>query len=409
MRFREALIIFVGISLMVFGISYFIYRYIFKKDLKNWKLNVFMIVVTLSGTGLFLPQTINYVMEKKGIIKNENVEYVSGKKVVSHANARERLVLPTAYDTIENTHPSVISFPEKWNGYKYWMAITAYPQGKAVYENPHIFKSNDLLEWIPDEQNPLDEPKSEKFNGEVPLQYDSDTNIIYNKEENRLEMFWRYVDDIKGDVIVYRMTTKDGVTWTDKEVAYKAKRDKGDWLSPAFYKDENGYQVWYVANGYRIWHRTSKDGFKWSAPTEVKMKYSNADNMKHWHLDVQKTDLGFETVVSGYEDDGTNNLSLRHVMNLYYSKSKDGKTWDDLEPIIFPSKDKHQFDGKGLYKSALLKENGKYYVFYSGIGFDETRGIGLSYGKDIHNLKGLNYSDTSDLLKDKKEKTDSSK
>lgn len=50
-------------------------------------------------------------------------------------------------------------------------------------------------------------------------------------------------------------------------------------------------------------------------------------------------------------------------MNVYYSKSADGVTWDKLTPIIFPSKDKHQFDGKGLYKSALLKENGQYYVF----------------------------------------------
>ncbi|MFW7394599.1 hypothetical protein ACODH7_12885, partial [Vagococcus fluvialis] len=125
---------------------------------------------------------------------------------------------------------------------------------------------------------------------------------------------------------------------------------------------------------------------------------ATSDNMKHWHLDVQKTDLGYETVVSGFESKGKIELSQRHVMNVYYSKSADGVTWDKLTPIIFPSKDKHQFDGKGLYKSALLKENGQYYVFYSGIGFDDTRGIGLSYGKDPLNLKGLNYSDTSDLL-----------
>ncbi|HCM90239.1 MULTISPECIES: glycoside hydrolase [Vagococcus] len=398
MRFREALIVFVGISIMVFGFSYFIYRYFFKKDLKNWKLNCFMLIVAFAGVALFLPNTITYVKEKKGFVNNANVQYVSGKKVVSHANAHERLILPTAYDTIENTHPSVISFPEKWNGYKYWMGITAYPKGVATYENPHVFKSNDLIEWIPDDNNPLDEPKSEKFNGEVPLQYDSDTNIIYNKEENRLELFWRYVDDISGDVVIYRIDSSDGKTWSDKKVIHKANRKKGDWISPDFVKDENGYQVWYVANGFKIWHRTSKDGLKWTKPTEVKMAYSNADGMKHWHLDVQKTDLGYETVVSGFKSDGTIQLSQRHVMNVYYSKSKDGKTWDDLTPIIFPSGDKHQFDGKGLYKSALLKDNGQYYVFYSGIGFDDTRGVGLSYGKDIFKLKGLNYSDTTDLL-----------
>lgn len=398
MRFREALIVFLGISIFIFGLSYFVYRYFFKKNLKDKKINITMLIISAIGLTMFLPQTITFVKEKKGIINNANVQYISAKKVVSYANARERLILPTAYDTIENTHPSVISFPEKWNGYKYWMGITSYPKGDATYENPHIFKSNDLIQWVPDDNNPLDEPKSEKFNGKIPLQYDSDTNLIYNKEKNQLELFWRYVDDVSGEVIIYRIDSPDGKNWSDKQIIHQQDRKKGDWISPAFVKDENGYQVWYVANGFRIWHRTSKDGLKWSQANEVKMRYSHSSIMKHWHLDVQKTDLGYETVVSGFESDGKIELSQRHVMNVYYSKSADGNTWDPLTPIIFPSKDKHQFDGKGLYKSALLKEKDQYYIFYSGIGFDDTRGIGLSYGKDIFNLRGLDYSDTSDLF-----------
>lgn len=59
-------------------------------------------------------------------------------------------------------------------------------------------------------------------------------------------------------------------------------------ISPAFIKDENGYQVWYVANGFKIWHRSSQDGINWSKENEVKMAYATSDNMKHWHLDVQK-------------------------------------------------------------------------------------------------------------------------
>lgn len=401
MRFREALLLFAGVCIMAFGISYFIYRYIFKKDLKNWKLNILMVVVTTAGVGLFLPYSITYIKEKRGIVDEVNIQYVSGKKVKSYANAKERLILPTAYDSIENTHPSVISFPEKWNGYKYWMGVTSYPKGVATYENPHIFKSNDLIEWVPDEKNPLDEPKSSKFNGQIPLQYDSDTNLIYNKEENRIELFWRFVDDVNNEVVIYRMDSTDGKTWSDKQIIHKDNRKTNDWVSPAFVKDKNGYQVWYVANGYRIWHRTSPDGKKWSQPTEIKMGYSNADHMKHWHLDVQKTNLGYEAVVSGFKGDSKDSAELlteRHKMNVYYGKSKDGKNWDKLTPIIFPSGDKHRYDGKGLYKSALLKANGQYYVFYSGIGFDDTRGIGLAYGKDIFNLKGLSYSNTTDLL-----------
>ena len=398
MRFREALLIFVGISLLVFSLSYFFYRLLFKRNLKNWKLNCLMVILSIFGLSLFLPKTIIYVKEKKGVFIETSIHYFGSKKFVSHANARERLILPMAYDTIEATHPSVINFPDEWHGYKYWMGITAYPKGSAVYENPHILKSNDLINWTPDANNPLDEPKSEKFDGKSPLQYNSDTNLIYNKEENRLELFWRYVDDVSGQVYIYRIDSSDGENWSDKIIVYQNERKKGDWLSPAFVKDEKGYQVWYVSRGFKVYHRSSTDGLNWENEKEIPMKYAFDPKMKNWHLDVQKTDLGYETVLSGFKDDGTNNLGLRHVMNLYYSKSEDGEHWDDLEPILFPSGDKHQFDGKGLYKSALMKERDTYYIFYSGIGFDDTRGVGLSYGKDIHHLKGLNYSDTSDLL-----------
>ena len=45
------------------------------------------------------------------------------------------------------THPSVISFEKKWNGYKYWMVYTPYPEANGEEENPCIAVSNDLYKW----------------------------------------------------------------------------------------------------------------------------------------------------------------------------------------------------------------------------------------------------------------------
>lgn len=42
------------------------------------------------------------------------------------------------------THPSVISFDNTWNGYKYWMTYTPYQEGNGEEENPSIAVSNDL-------------------------------------------------------------------------------------------------------------------------------------------------------------------------------------------------------------------------------------------------------------------------
>ncbi|MGX4686051.1 hypothetical protein JNUCC83_04035 [Vagococcus sp. JNUCC 83] len=49
LRFRTVLLAIVGISLAVFALSYFIYRYLFKKELKNNKLNGLMLVLIVAG------------------------------------------------------------------------------------------------------------------------------------------------------------------------------------------------------------------------------------------------------------------------------------------------------------------------------------------------------------------------
>ncbi|MGX6994078.1 hypothetical protein CBF34_10620 [Vagococcus penaei] len=398
MRYREVLIGIIGVGLIVFALSYFIYKWFFKKKKQTGMIiNIAMIILLFVGGGMFYLPAKEFVLLKKNIVKKNQVIVINNKKVTNQANAQERLLLTTAYDTIENTHPSVVAFPNEWNGYKYWMAITAYPKGDATYENPHIFKSNDMVTWIPDTNNPLDQPKSEKFTKSgSPLQYDSDTHLIFNTEKNQLEMFWRYVDDVNDRVTIFRRDSTDGKTWSNKQVVYHAPRKEADWVSPAFIKDADGYKVWYVADGYRIWYRESQDGFNWSEPIEIKVPYEEK-NMKHWHLDVQKTDEGYEMIVVGFKSNGSNSPSERHTMSLYHSVSKDNKNWSTLTPIIYPSQDKKQWDGKGLYRSAFIKENGTYYVFYSGIGFDRTRGVGLSYGADINQLKGINYSNLSEF------------
>lgn len=399
LRFRTVLIGVLGICLAVFALSYFIYRYLFKKELKNKKLNIFMLILVVIGGVLVYNPAKQYIQIKKGTINHSNVVTYNGRKIKTEANATERLTLPSTYGSIEATHPSVVALDKPLHGYKYWMAVTPYPKGKAIYENPHVFKSNDLVSWIPNEANPLDEPKSEKFNdNNTPMQYDSDTHILYNKEANRLEVFWRYVDDINKKSIIYKRTSTDGKTWTPKEIVFDGTKPGEDWISPVFIKDEDGYKVWYVAHGYKIWTRDSLDGKKWSNPVEVHVPYEE-DNMHHWHLDVQKTDLGYEMIVVGFKSNGEYKLSDRHVMNLYYSKSSDNKKWDTLEPIIFPSGKRVGFDGKGLYRSAMLKEGNNYHIFYSGIGYDDTRGIGVSTGTDIHHLKGLNLSDYEGKIK----------
>lgn len=356
-----------------------------------------MISLAIIGALLFSYPTSIYLKDKWNKSSKETIVQFDGKQVKTNANAKERLFIPSAYDTIEATHPSVINFPEKWNGFKYWMAVTPYPKGDATKENPHILASNDMVQWTEPKEgiNPLDEVNSsESDDANRPKQYNSDTHLIFNEETEQLELFWRYVDDVNNKVIIYKINSKDGTTWTKKQSIYTNNRKPNDWLSPAIVKDKDKYRIWYVSSAYTIHYRDSKDGKTWSKANVLDIPYdvSTPDDMKHWHLDVKKIEDHFEMLVVGFKKTATNTLNDRHVMSLYHSTSKDGIHWETLKPIIYPSQKKGQWDSKGLYRSSFIKEDGKYFIFYSGIGYDGTRGIGLSYGKDLKNLTGVDFS-----------------
>ena len=101
-----------------------------------------------------------------------------------------------------------------------------------------------------------------------------------------------------------------------------------------------------------------------------------------WHIDVIHTEKGYEliTVAYHYWED-------RNSMNLYYFNSKDNEKYSKGIIILRPSL--ISWDNRGIYRSSLVYEDGKYYLFYSGISTNEERGVGLAYGDDIQNLIGM--------------------
>ena len=49
------------------------------------------------------------------------------------------------------THPAVIDMKREWNGYRYWMSYSPYPNADGAEENPCIGVSNDMIHWPPPE------------------------------------------------------------------------------------------------------------------------------------------------------------------------------------------------------------------------------------------------------------------
>ncbi len=295
-------------------------------------------------------------------------------------NSMYKLNIVSPYGDNEAYHPKVLNFKEKWNGYKYWMSYTPYPKGDDAKENPCVVASNDLINWKEPTgfQNPLDTPEDTQ----PQIRYNSDSHIVYNDVLDRLECYWRYVDEIENEAILYRRYTTDGVHWSEKEVSAiaKARQQKHDYVSPAILFENGIYKMWYVNKNNTINYETSSDGLHWENRQVIKMKYE--EKVKTWHLDVIHTEHGYEMIIVAYQ-----NWDKHNDMNLYYTNSEDGINWTTAKTIIEPATRTKQWDNRGIYRSSFIYEDGIYYVYYSGTSKDLHHGVGLMYGKDIFNLK----------------------
>lgn len=297
-------------------------------------------------------------------------------------NCKYKLNIRSTYGDIEAYHPKVLAFENGWNGYKYWMVYTPYPQGDDSKENPHIATSNNLIEWETPEGliNPLDE----RVDDGEPKQYNSDAHIVYNSDLDIMECYWRYVDDKSNKCIIYRMKSEDGINWDKKEIAISSNdRQEKDYVSPAIIYEDKLYKMWYVDKNNTVTYAVSQDGINWIDKKNVNIEYE--EKLKTWHLDVIKTNKGYEMITVAYDKWANHN-----DMSLYYTSSSDGVVWDKAKEILKPTVKSNNWDNKGIYRSSFIYQDGIYYVFYSGTSREYNHGIGLVYGKDIYNLKRVN-------------------
>lgn len=336
---------------------------------KNWL--VICLFILILSINIYLVISINKI--------NNNLNNIETYITNTNSNAPLRLNLLSSYGDNQAIHPKVITFNKKWHGYKYYMAFSPYPYANSKYENPHIKASNDLINWEDVGSNPLDEVD----NYDKGLRYNSDPHLVYNNDLDELECFWRYVDEKDKIFKIYLRRSKDGIHWTKKEEIFSGKRDKIDWLSPSIIYEDEIYKIWYVFNN-KVWYVESSDLKDFSIVKEIKIEYE--DGVKSWHIDVIHTLKGYEMLLVAFSD-----WNHHSQMNLYYTYSTDNINYDIAKVILKPTTGTNYWDNKGLYRSSFIYENNKYYVFYSGIGTNNARGIGLMTGKNIYNLKAVNY------------------
>ena len=302
---------------------------------------------------------------------------------------RSKLNIISSYGDDQAFHPKVLNFDKPWNGYRYWMAYTPYPGADQRKENLHVCVSNDKIHWKPFEG----EGKAVALDPLTPFenpdkQYNSDTHLVYRKDINTLECYWRQVDNRTQIDKIMKRTTTDGIHWSKAQNVLVSDAHTDRILSPSIIYENGRYKMWTVncKGKYPILYRESKDGFHWSNPRKIQLKYPS-NNLRSWHLDVIHTNKGYEMIVVAFI-----NGHKHREMNLYYTSSKNEHDFKKCITILKPSQKKKTWDNRGIYRSSFFVENGTYYIYYSGIGYPKgpksSQGVGLTYGPSVKNIHG---------------------
>jgi hypothetical protein len=204
--------------------------------------------------------------------------------------------VPIAFDTYERSrqvvHPSVVEFPSKWHGQRFWLALTPYPNSDSRVENPSLFASASGDEWaVP---SGLTNPVAKTSRG-----YLSDPELAYDPSSDELRLYYREVVETRSGHqkprhradVVYLTRSSDGVRWSPPQ---EIMSDAGRFVvSPTVARRAEGeWKMWSVdagragckAHETRVVMRASADGISWSEARGISL---SQPGFLPWHLDVQ--------------------------------------------------------------------------------------------------------------------------
>lgn len=207
-------------------------------------------------------------------------------------NVPVKMVIPTPDGTGSTTHPGVLDLKLQGvgslGGFRYWMAITPYSASDDQKENPCILASNDGWYWFvpPGLTNPLDHPVTSPFPGG----YNSDTDLVWDPEEERFVVTWRRV--IGGSEVIHAAESKDGVAWTyhyNRVLNGRPAPTTASVVSPTIVR--KGPNDWYLFATYAPSSDSSLDTYRSTSPLGPWTKTSRFETapaglVNLWHQQI---------------------------------------------------------------------------------------------------------------------------
>jgi len=293
-----------------------------------------------NATALVYLNIANLVSLDKFMI--EEARYTTDGKLefLITPDSRAKLETPTYDGSGQATHPDVVYFEDEWNGYKYWMTMTPYPNSNNAYENPSILASLDEYNWVePDGiTNPVEPAPA--------VGYNSDTDMIYNDDSDELWLYFRYTNQSQD--FIYLKKSSDGIHWSDKTNVLESSF--ASLLSPAVIKENGKYYMWAVDKNpspYQLKLYESTDGENFSLNASCLLDYTPSGK-DIWHVDVIKVNNEYWGLFT-FCNAGAATYGGRN----YFAKSADKVDWHVQKKILIDARSGY-WDSDIIYRGSLL-------------------------------------------------------
>jgi len=324
--------------------------------------------------------TASIAQDRYGIL-----EYEIAKNVADFLpNAYAPLTTPT-YDTSgQIVHLRVSYTATPWNGYRWWMGNSPYPNGNNQYENPCLLASTDGVTWeVPAGlTNPITDLSAAQIaeNG-----FHSDPHIVMNG--NTMEFWYRYYKPSPATLYIRRKTSTDGITWSEEETLFTNSTFYA--VSPSVIYENGIYCMWFVdsQDGYKVKYAESADAKVWSSARTLDIELDPL--YRFWHLNVIHTDR-YEIVVSC-------TLISSGNEEIFYTSSEDNTKYTKAIKIIPLNTVAGSFDAGKVYMGCLVKVGSIYYCYYSAASVANVWRIGRTRGYSPLYMRGK-YNDVDTFI-----------
>ena len=315
----------------------------------HWALGAAAFLGVMWATGCSTDKAVSPTSDGDVLLQSDSLYTVALGKPV-----------PIEFETYENSrqvvHPSAVAFPSTWNGQRFWLALTPYPNSDSRVENPSLFSSDDGESFtVP---SGVTNPVARTDRG-----YLSDPDLAFDPTANELRMYYREVVEHRRHKrthhradVVYVTRSTDGVQWSTPQALVAdighyvvspavARRADGDWKMWAVDAGQAGC----VSRDTRIVLRRSTDGIGWSMPIAVSF---SQPGFVPWHLDVQFVPQlnAYWALVAAYRRGSACTAS-----SLFLATSADGVDWKTYPSPVLERGALPQFSAN-VYRSTFAFE-----------------------------------------------------